>query len=98
MSAIRGGTPNSKFHNFSIFRGHFPLYIYDSVVKSIFTVKYHSSNLVEGLLGPVLGGARLAGFLDAQVLRRIKVPEQLVLHSIVEKEGGQRYALFVRNR
>ena len=83
-----GATPNNnRCHNFSILEGHFPLY--KTVAKSIFTIKHHSSNLVEGLLGPVLGGARLAGFLDAQVLRRIKVPEQLVLHSIVEKEGEE---------
>ena len=75
----RRATSNSKCHNFSILWGAFP-FLYDSIVKSIFTVKYHSSNSVEGLLGPVRGGARLAGFLDAQVLRRIKVPVQVFLH------------------
>ena len=99
MVAIRGGrraTSHSKCHNFSILGGTFP-FVYDSVVNSIFTVKYHSPNSVEGLLGPVLGGARLARFLDAQVFRRIKVPGQVFLHSIVKKEGEQCYALLVRN-
>ena len=72
------------------FWGTFP-FLYDSVVKSIFRVKYHSSNSVEGLLGPVLGGAHLAHFLDAQVFRRIKVPGQVFLHSIVKKQGEQCY-------
>ena len=88
-------TSHSKCHSFSIW-GTFP-FVYDSVVKSIFTVNYHSSNSVEGLLGSVLGGARLARFLDAQVFRRVKVPVQVFPHSIVKKEGEQCYALSVRN-
>ena len=38
MSAIRGGGGLGKCHNFSILGGTFP-FVYDSVVKSIFTVK-----------------------------------------------------------
>ena len=98
MVAIRGGGERRLKANVITFPfwGTFP-FLCDSVVKSIFRVKYHSSNSVEGLLGPVLGGAHLARFLDAQVFRRIKVPGQVFLHSIVKKEGEQCYALFMRN-